>query len=140
MRRLKTFLRWPKSQRRLIVTAWFYVWLACLGLKFISFPKLQKIFGKLVRLPLLPRCSGTPNEMADAVRKVSRCVPAATCLVQALSLHSLLKMADSPSTIHFGVAKSVAGVFDAHAWVECNSEVILGGENSASYSLLHSTS
>jgi hypothetical protein len=75
-----------------------------------------------------PRPGGTPLDpgpIADAVRRASRWVPRASCLVQALSAQALLALAGSPGTIVLGVARS-GDALAAHAWVEHSGRVVIG--------------
>jgi hypothetical protein len=66
-----------------------------------------------------------------AVQAVSRRMPAATCLVQALALQALLEHAGRDCRIEIGVAR--AGSFEAHAWVVCGTEIVLGGRAVSRY-------
>ncbi len=59
-----------------------------------------------------------------AVAAVSRRLPGATCLTQALALQALLDRAGRPCRVEIGVA--TAGGFTAHAWVVCGNEIVLG--------------
>jgi hypothetical protein len=63
-----------------------------------------------------------------AVSTAGRFVPGAShCLTQALVGHVLLTRRDYASTVCFGVVpKSEAG-FMAHAWIEHNGGVVIGG-------------
>lgn len=71
----------------------------------------------------------TPGEIAWAVTLISSYVPKATCLVQALAAESLLARAGYPSKLHLGVARAEPRsrrTLDAHAWLECGGQVLLG--------------
>lgn len=59
-----------------------------------------------------------------AVTLVSRAVPAATCLTQAIALQALFEHAGCPCRLEIGVSMTEA--FEAHAWVVCGNEVVLG--------------
>jgi hypothetical protein len=72
------------------------------------------------------------DELSWAVRAVSRYVPRATCLTQALVLHILLRREGLQSTIRIGVNKD-AGRFEAHAWVESQDRVVIGESGLARY-------
>ncbi len=61
--------------------------------------------------------SFSPACLAWAVRTVSRHIPGATCLTQALALRWLLSRSGHVSVVRIGVAKQ-QGRFHAHAWVE----------------------
>jgi hypothetical protein len=50
------------------------------------------------------------------------------CLTQALVLDSYLRRAGYPSRIALGVARGSQGELEAHAWVESDGVIVLGGE------------
>ena len=62
-----------------------------------------------------------------AVIAVSRRIPGASCLTQALALERILAAAGEKSQVHIGVAKDARG-FASHAWVEHAGSVILGND------------
>lgn len=68
---------------------------------------------------------------AHAVKRAARFVPGATCLTQALSLQSILSSCGENSSLVLGVdthSKVNAKInFEAHAWIEWNGRVIIGG-------------
>ena len=68
-----------------------------------------------------------------AVTAASRRIPRSTCLVQAVALHYLLTRAGHASSIHIGVKKPDGRNFEAHAWVELDHEILIGGSPSASF-------
>ncbi len=61
-----------------------------------------------------------------AVRTAAAYIPRATCLTQALAAKYQLECSGRCARIHIGVAKENAQ-FRAHAWLECEGEVVLGG-------------
>jgi hypothetical protein len=71
-----------------------------------------------------------------AVKVVSRYVPRASCLTQAVAVQALLARAGHESSIEIGVAKDTAQQFQAHAWVVCDNKIVLGGPNVAGYARL----
>jgi hypothetical protein len=52
---------------------------------------------------------------------------AKTCLNQALAAQMLLAQRGYPALLHIGVAKGKEGQFQAHAWVESEGKVVIGG-------------
>jgi hypothetical protein len=54
-------------------------------------------------------------------------MPGATCLSRALALRFLLQAAGIQSTLWIGVGRSPAVNFEAHAWLEADGRVLLGG-------------
>lgn len=68
-----------------------------------------------------------PAALAWAVRATARRVPAASCLTQALALETLLAEAGIDVEVRLGVARRPDGSFEAHAWVEHEGRVLIGG-------------
>jgi Transglutaminase-like superfamily len=52
---------------------------------------------------------------------------AKTRLNQALATQMLLARRGYPALLHIGVAKGKEGQFQAHAWVESEGKVVIGG-------------
>lgn len=77
-----------------------------------------------------------PDQVAWAVRVVSRYVPKSTCLVRALTAKVLLESAGFSARLNIGVAKEAAKGFEAHAWVEAWGMVITGAGELERYSPL----
>lgn len=69
-----------------------------------------------------------PSRIAWRVSVAARAVPRSTCLVQALAGQQLLAAAGHDSTVHFGVAIGPGGPLGAHAWLECQGRIVLGGD------------
>jgi Transglutaminase-like superfamily len=69
----------------------------------------------------------TTEQLARDVGVVSRYVPRATCLTQALAGQVLLKHYGYPDLVHVGVTKGEGkGTFQAHAWPEIDGKMVLG--------------
>ena len=69
---------------------------------------------------------------AWAARVVGRrLLPERPCLTQALVLqYLLLRRGDNSAQLHIGVANREEGEFRAHAWVERDGDVLIGGAES----------
>ena len=67
------------------------------------------------------------EQVVWAVTVASQYVPAATCLTQALAAQVLLSRLGHPASLRIGVSRDEAGEFQAHAWVECQGRVVIGG-------------
>jgi hypothetical protein len=91
------------------------------------------------RPPALNRVgSATSVERSSAaVRIVSRFVPSATCLAQALALRRLLARHGRVSVLNLGVTNPSAGRLQAHAWLEADGCVVLGDPGPITYERLH---
>jgi hypothetical protein len=77
-----------------------------------------------------------PDRIAWAVRAASRRVPQATCLTQALAAQLLLAQYGYRSRLRLGVARGEQGDFQAHAWLECGGQIVIGGQDLGRYSPL----
>jgi hypothetical protein len=67
------------------------------------------------------------ERIAWSVRVSSRLVPKGTCLTQALAAQILLKRSGAITDLRLGVARNASGAFEAHAWVECQGKILIGG-------------
>lgn len=104
-----------------------------LGLSVLSFGTFRRVFR--VQPPRAPRGDMRPADSTDettravvrAVTRAGRMVPRSTCLVQAVAARTLLTRRQQPAELRIGVARSDAGRLEAHAWLERDGRVILGG-------------
>jgi hypothetical protein len=71
-----------------------------------------------------------------AVDAGSRVIPGSTCLSRALVAQALLRRGGHESTLRLGVASSAAAGFEAHAWLEDASGVLIGGQEAAGFTVL----
>ena len=62
-----------------------------------------------------------------AVEAVSKVVPRATCLTQAIAAKLLLRWFGQDAQFCLGVAQTADGAFRAHAWLERDGHPVLGG-------------
>jgi hypothetical protein len=67
------------------------------------------------------------EQIVWAVRAASRYVPGATCLTQALAAQWLLGRSGHDASVLIGVRKDDRLGFQAHAWVICGTQVVIGG-------------
>jgi Transglutaminase-like superfamily len=132
---LRNFLSLPVPERRILIRAFFLLAVIRLGMWLVPFRTLQQTLGKLfpspataTGQPLSPEKVLSAKKTAWAVRAVSRYVPAATCLAQALTLRALLSREGIPSDLAIGVARGDESGIAAHAWLEIDGTAIIGGE------------
>jgi len=109
----------------------------------VPFRTLQKSLDRLFPCPvtatresLSPEKILTAQKISWAVRAVSRYVPSATCLAQALTLQALLSREGIHSDLAIGVARGDDTGIAAHAWLEIDGTVIIGGEERDKYTRL----
>lgn len=69
--------------------------------------------------------SDSVEEIVWAVGIASRVIPA-SCLAQAIAGTILLARRGHPASLHLGVMREPQESLGAHAWVECDGQVVLG--------------
>jgi len=74
---------------------------------------------------------------AQAVRRLARFVPRATCLTQSLVVLMMLRRRKDPVILQIGVAKGEDGKLRAHAWVETRERLNLTASGEGFTPLLH---
>jgi len=67
------------------------------------------------------------QHIAWAVTTTSRFIPGTTCLPQALAAQLLLNRHGYEARLCIGVARERAGQLEAHAWIESQGQVVIGG-------------
>ncbi len=89
---------------------------------------------RLVTRVLRPRVdldharADSPDRIAWAVLMASRHVPGGgPCLPQALATQTLLEREGYSAHLHIGIAKDAEWQFRAHAWVESQGRIVIGG-------------
>jgi hypothetical protein len=66
-------------------------------------------------------------QVAWAIDAASRRLPGTTCLPRAMAAHFLLGRLGQKSDLRLGAALKPDGLLEAHAWVEVEGRVIIGG-------------
>ena len=126
MNRWKKFRALPISQRRLLLRAWVEVLQTRMGLWLLPFSwHAARI---VCTQPVAIRTSEiTAENIAWAVVIAARYMPRATCLTQALAAKRMLNAEGISSQIRLACGVDNNGDAGAHAWLECNEKVLLGG-------------
>ncbi len=139
MKRLRQFLRLAPVDRTCLIQAFGYVGTIRLGLLLLPFPRLLALLRLFVERSR-PSVKG-PETLDAAVsgsldtavmERMIRWVPvagrhlAATCLPQALAVHTFLARRGWPVQLRIGVVHPAHDAFKAHAWVEYAGKVIIG--------------
>jgi hypothetical protein len=124
MRQVKRFAQLTAIEKRMLIRVWFVVGAARAALLLLPTSAARKLVAKAAA-----GTAGSVEQLTWAVRIASRCLPGATCLTQALAAQALLTHSGFPSQIEIGVAKDKVDRrrLQAHAWVLCHGQVVLGG-------------
>jgi hypothetical protein len=120
-------LSWPEAA--LLFWAGVTVAAVRLGLWTLPFPLMQKRLASLGRARRQNRAVDR-DAVCLAVQRVSRLVPEATCLTQALAAQVLLARRGFESVLRIGVARGdgTVGIVKAHAWLEDQRGAVLIGQ------------
>jgi hypothetical protein len=133
MGHINKFFRLSAADRRLFLRAFLLVCLVRLGLWILPFSVMRKFLVNSACSE--PASAIEPGGFIDrvvwAVGVASDYVPAATCLTQAFVTRFLLVEQGCDAVVRIGVARSKTGRFQAHAWVESNGRVIIGGSETS---------
>jgi hypothetical protein len=133
---LRLLRQLSRQERWLLAQAWLLLIVADLALRFLPLTALVQY----TRRQRSPRreVSLSVARLAWVVETAGRHCPTGTsCLKEALVLAWLLARRGMPTTLRIGVSHR-AGSFAAHAWLEQNGRVILGGNTLAAYTPLWS--
>jgi hypothetical protein len=115
------------SKLRLFGVSVIVLWLVRLGLWLLPFRSVRFLLSRVKSRHVASPPWAIPARIARAVEVASHLVPRSTCLTKALAGHVLLKRVGHEGVLHIGVARDEAGKFEAHAWLECQGKVIIGG-------------
>jgi hypothetical protein len=146
MRGLKRFAQLSASERRILMRVLLVVGVARTSLWVLP---VEAARGAVSRAAT-GAAGDSVEQVVWAVRVVSRYLPGATCLTQAIAAQALLTHSGFPSQVEIGVTKDQkddrdnvhnknktdARGFHAHAWVVCQGQVVLGGRHVERYNSL----
>ena len=130
MESVRNFFRLPLYKRRLIIEAAVLISFTNFGLHLTSFQKLQSFYQQLFRLNKVRYQKTHPNksDIAWAIETTGqKLFKDDTCLVIALAGQSLLNLYGIPAKLQLGCLLGDEKTIFAHAWVENEGEVIIGG-------------
>jgi hypothetical protein len=125
MRWLRRWRELPTGDKSLVREALLELSVVRLALHLRPLTALQRSPAPHGRTVDLPRA-------AWAVRSAARVVPRATCLAQALAMQRMLARRGRSSKMEVGVARNHKGL-EAHAWLVCDGEVVIGGEEAGQF-------
>ena len=130
MRRLQSFLRLPARERFLYLRTWLLLFRIRLMLWVLPYRRWRQIAAQMIRVENERQLDRPQvNQITRAVRVMSRYVPQASCLTQALAAQTLLANEGQRSQLRVGVTQN-GGKLEAHAWVQIDGRVVIGGRES----------
>lgn len=124
---LTRLFRLPSQDRRLVVRAAVLLAAVSAGLRLVRLPQLRRWLAR-TSAPPDAGSSPLPERIAWAVSAAARHLPGRPgCLAQALTAQTLLASQGITSEIRFGVAAVGERGLDAHAWLEQEGRILIGG-------------
>jgi len=139
MKRLHKSLTLTPSDRVLLINALLLLGAIRLGLKLLPFQTLRRLLARIAQpiRTLQEAEKASVDKVAWAVMVASHYIPGARCLAQALATQVLLERRGYPTQLRIGFTRGMGGQRSAHAWVESQGRVAIGGAgNMARYILV----
>jgi hypothetical protein len=127
MRRIHKFLKLSSAEKRLLIRVWILIGTIRLGLELFSFSTLRKFLASIKPYPSKFTKKFSEEQFVWVIAIASRYVPRSTCLVKTLALQLLFQQAGHQARLHIGVTDSEEGRLKAHAWVESQGRILIGG-------------
>lgn len=127
MTRFTKFMRLPARRRRLLLRVWMELNATAIGLRLLSLPTLLRWFGTNPANPhalSLPRRRLEKDEIIWTIRAAAALAWRPTCAVRALVAERLFRQHGYPVQFKVGVRSDED--FQAHAWVEDESGILVG--------------
>ena len=104
-----------------------------LGLRLLPLQTLKRLLNQLAKVFPGGKQSGLsyPEQVVWAVTTASRRLfKDGSCLVQALVVELFFRRKDYPAELCIGITKEQGGKLVAHAWVESDGVIVIGGPES----------
>jgi hypothetical protein len=130
----RRFAQLPARDKALLLRAAGYVLLARLALWMLPYRRTRALVDTLSR-GRPHRTLTPPARTAWAVEATAARIPQASCLTQALAAEVMLRRQGHAPDLHIGIAKD-RQAFEAHAWLELDGSVLIGGHDLGRYTRL----
>lgn len=129
MKRLRKFLSLTPSDRVLLINALLLLGAIRLGLKLLPLQTLRRLLARIAQpiRTLQEVEKASVDKVAWAVIVASPYIPGVRCLAQALATQVLLERRSYPTQLRIGFTRDKGGQMSAHAWVESEGRVAIGG-------------
>jgi hypothetical protein len=124
---LHKWLRLAPSQRWLLLRAWLLLGTIRVALWLLPFRVVQSLLAQ----PNPSSRSVEIEQIGWAVTVAAAYLPFARCLPQALAAQTLLLRHGYAADLRIGVARDFGDRLEAHAWVECDGRIVIGGSASS---------
>jgi hypothetical protein len=139
MRRLTKFLCLSRRKRCLILQSTVLLFLVRTGLGLLPLVVITGLLKRVLDRTAAHQSEAEPMsapDVVDALVKASRCVPFSTCLTRSVVAQALLRRHGHAPRLYIGVRKDTDGTLKAHAWLENQGTVVLGGSEPGHFKAL----
>jgi hypothetical protein len=128
----RSFSSLGRTERWRVVEAATLIPIVWCGLRILRFAALQRMLDRgasvLAAAPRVTARHTIAHSVQRAVNRAAARVPGGrNCLVQALVAHTMLRRHGIPSELRIGVRRTGASLLEAHAWIECDGDILVGG-------------
>jgi len=133
MKRLRSFLRLSVADQLLLITSGVLLVAIRLGLWLVPFDVLRRFLNNLSRAPQAENTDEAAlRRIVWAVSSIGGRFPR-SCLTQALATQVMLGRRGYVASLRIGVALNEDGALRAHAWLETDGKIIIGGSQSRTH-------
>lgn len=132
---LRRFFHLPLGDQRLLISSAALLVAVRIGLSLVPFHQLRKSLARMKGVSRQSRETDEAimNRVVWAVSAAARRMPrTGDCLAQALTTQVILGRRGRSATLRIGVGRSDDGQFKAHAWLEADGNVVIGGSQALS--------
>lgn len=143
MTRLANFFRLSFADRLLVSEAFLFLGAARFAVLTVSFRRLASFLGQRDKT-INSIVAGRENDRSPEVEKVYRAIWLTSrhtpwlsnCLAKAVAARLMLRRRRINSTLYFGMAKTDAGEFEAHAWLSSAGKILKSGDDPDRYAVV----
>jgi hypothetical protein len=134
MRPFERLWRMPADERSLLVQSCLWVAGMTVAVQIMTTERLSRTVARLARTHRAPAPTrSSPLRVGGAVEAAGRRIPAARCLPRALAAQIMLGRLGYEPILRYGVLRDRTGKLSAHAWVVCDAQVVVGGQEAARF-------
>lgn len=95
-----------------------------IGLRITQYSRLRGWLASIAHMRT--RAQSSVSDVTWAVAAAGRRITGTTCLAEALAVYTMLRRRGHDPVLRIGVRQRDRSLLDAHAWVECDGQVVMG--------------
>ena len=132
--KINKFILLDNEEKKLLFKIYIFIWIVRLRLWFTSYAKTKVWSEKKINAYFATFQEKVFKEqiLLQFINTASRLIPKASCLTKALAGHTILKFFNCQNDLYIGVKINSNSDFEAHAWLQKDQTILLGGDFSSS--------